>query len=118
MSEHSITGCLPTVSPLIADELRYGPIDVVLPWVDGSDPELAARRARYAQGDALVNEEVGGSTRYASVGEIRWCVASLLRFAPFVRKIFILRHFHPYRNRQLLGQKIKYRFLDHHLTAL
>lgn len=66
------------------------PIDVVLPWVDGSDPVLAARRARYASGDALTNEEVGGSSRYASVGEIRWCVASILRFAPFVRKIFIV----------------------------
>jgi len=76
--------------PFLADELRGGPIDVVLPWVDGSDPALAARRARYAQGDALTNEEVGGSSRYASVGEIRWCVASLLRFAPFVRKIFIV----------------------------
>ena len=76
--------------PLIADELRDGPVDVVLPWVDGSDPALAARRARYAQGDALTNEEVGGSSRYASVGEIRWCVTSLLRFAPFVRKIFIV----------------------------
>jgi len=76
--------------PLIADELRDGPVDVVLPWVDGSDPALAARRAQYATGDALSNEEVGGSTRYASVGEIRWCVASLLRYAPFVRKVFIV----------------------------
>jgi len=76
--------------PLIADELRYGPIDVVLPWVDGSDPVLAARRAKYAPGNALANEEVGGTTRYASVGEIRWAVASTLRFSPFVRKVFIV----------------------------
>lgn len=66
------------------------PIDIVLPWVDGSDSVLAARRARYAQDDALTNEEKGGASRYASVGEIRYCIASLLRFAPFVRKIFIV----------------------------
>lgn len=65
-------------------------IDAVLPWVDGSDPALAAKRARYASGDALTNQEVGGSTRFASVGEIRYCVASLLQFAPFLRKIFIV----------------------------
>ena len=65
-------------------------IDAVLPWVDGSDPVLAAKRARYASGDALTNQEVGGSTRFASVGEIRYCVASLLQFAPFLRKIFIV----------------------------
>ena len=66
------------------------PIDAVLPWVDGSDPVLAARRRQYAGGGELSNEEVGGSSRYASVGEIRWCVASLLRYAPFIRKVFIV----------------------------
>ena len=76
--------------PLIADELRYGPVDYVIPWVDGNDPVLSARRAKYASGDALTNEEVGGATRYASVGEIRWGVASILRYAPFVRKVFVV----------------------------
>ena len=66
------------------------PIDAVLPWVDGSDRELSARRAKYAAGDALSNDEVGGETRYASLGEVKYCVASMLRFAPFVRKIFIV----------------------------
>ena len=65
-------------------------IDAVLPWVDGNDPVLAAKRAPYVSGDVLTNQAVGGSGRYASVGEIRYCVASLLRFAPFIRKIFIV----------------------------
>jgi len=70
--------------------MSEGPIDAILPWVDGSDPVLAARRARYAAPGTLSNEEVGGASRYASIGEIRWCVASMLRFAPFLRKIFIV----------------------------
>ncbi|MBO4447385.1 MAG: hypothetical protein J5764_04600 [Bacteroidales bacterium] len=65
-------------------------IDVVLPWVDGSDSRLAALRAEYAEGNALTNDEVGGETRYASIGEIKYCVASVFRFAPFVRKVFIV----------------------------
>ena len=66
------------------------PIDAVLPWVDGDDPVLAAKRARYAGRGVLTNNEIGGPARYTSLGEIRWTVASMLRFAPFLRKIFIV----------------------------
>jgi len=66
------------------------PVDVVLPWVDGLDPVLAAKRAQYAGKGMLTNNEVGGPGRYVSLGEIRYCIASVLRFAPFVRKIFIV----------------------------
>lgn len=66
------------------------PIDVVLPWVDGNDPVLSARRASYASSGETTNDESGGPTRYQEVGELRYCVASILRFAPWVRKIFIV----------------------------
>jgi hypothetical protein len=66
------------------------PIDAVLPWVDGNDPVLAAKRAPYAGGGVLENNDVGGPARYVSRGEIRWTVASMLRFAPFLRKIYIV----------------------------
>ena len=66
------------------------PIDAVLPWVDGGDPVLAARRAQYSGAGELANDELGGPARYVSSGEIRWTVASMLRYAPFLRKIFIV----------------------------
>ena len=66
------------------------PIDVVVPWVDGNDPVLRAKRAPYAGEGTLANNEVGGPVRYISSGEIRWAVASIFRFAPFVRKVFIV----------------------------
>lgn len=66
------------------------PIDVVLPWVDGDDPVLSARRASYAGGGETSNDESGGPTRYQQIGELRYCIASILRFAPWVRKIFIV----------------------------
>ena len=66
------------------------PIDAVLPWVDGGDPALARKRAQYAGDGMLENNEVGGPARYVSLGEIRWTVASMLRHAPFLRKIFIV----------------------------
>ena len=65
------------------------PIDVVITWVDGDDSEHKAKRRRYSNADELVNDDVGGDIRFTSIGEINYCVASILRFAPFVRKIEI-----------------------------
>ena len=66
------------------------PIDAVIAWVDGNDPVHKKKRHEYAGVKELSNDEVGGDIRFTSVGEIRFCVASLLRFAQFIRKIFIV----------------------------
>ncbi len=66
-------------------------IDIVIPWVDGDDPALAARRRQYLTGK---NEEslpdVAAATRFSDLGEIFWCIDSINIFAPFIRKIFIV----------------------------
>ena len=59
------------------------PIDAVIAWVDGEDPAHKSKRKQYGNWAELDNDEVGGDIRFTSVGEIRFCVASLLRFAPF-----------------------------------
>lgn len=69
---------------------RIIPIDAVITWVDGDDISHREKRRRYASADELVNDDVAGEIRFKSVGEIRYCVASILRFAPFIRKIFIV----------------------------
>lgn len=69
-----------------AEEL---PIDVVIPWVDGSDPQLAEKRGRYLPQSGPKNPGAH-PTRFASINEIRYCVLSILKFAPFVRNIFIV----------------------------
>jgi hypothetical protein len=66
------------------------PIDAVIAWVDGEDPVHKAKRKKYGNWADLDNDEVGGDIRFTSVGEIRFCIASLLRFAPFLRKIFVV----------------------------
>ena len=66
-------------------------IDVVITWVGSNDPVLDAKRAQYMQGDAsLQAEDIAGVTRYAERGEIHWCVRSINRFMPWVRRIFIV----------------------------
>ena len=65
-------------------------IDAVITWVNGNDPNHRAKRLKYGDKDALTSEDKGGSTRFDSLGEIFWCVASINRFAPFIHKIFIV----------------------------
>lgn len=65
-------------------------IDIVIPWVDGNDPAHVEKLKKWGKGGVLSLSDVGGQTRYASIGEIFVCVASINRFAPFVRKIFIV----------------------------
>ena len=66
------------------------PIDAVIAWVDGNDPAHKAKRHRYSKPEEISNDDIGGDIRFTSIGEIKYSVASLLRFAPYIRKIFII----------------------------
>jgi hypothetical protein len=65
-------------------------IDVVIAWVDGNDPKLKEKRENYLNGHEPTNSSSLKATRFASVKEINYCVLSILKFAPFVRNIFIV----------------------------
>lgn len=66
------------------------PVDVVISWVDGNDPAHKQKIQPYLDPLARKSEDIAGPTRYGSVGEIFFCIASIYRFAPFVRKVFII----------------------------
>lgn len=73
------------------DKAERTPVDAVIMWVDGDDPLLAEKRNSYIKKDNLRPGHTGTiSTRFASSNEIRYCVLSILRFASFVRNIFIV----------------------------
>ena len=66
-------------------------IDVVITWVDGNDPVLAAKRDSYLPNKAAAKaDEIAGATRYIQRGEIHWCIASINKFMPWVRRIYII----------------------------
>lgn len=66
-------------------------IDIVIPWVDGNDPDHRTRRYAAMGGEtALMADDTGGDTRFANMGELRWTLASINRFMPWVRKIYIV----------------------------
>jgi len=60
-------------------------VDAVYTWVDGGDPGFQAMRRRYA--DSAAADQ---ANRYRSNGELRFSLRSLLRHAPWVRRVHIL----------------------------
>lgn len=67
-----------------------GSVDIVIAWVDGNDPAHKRKIAPFLPIGKPRSDDSNGETRYRSEGEIFYCVASVLRFAPFVRKIFVV----------------------------
>ncbi len=66
-------------------------IDIVIAWVDGNDPKLRRKREAFLTSNKEdQREDVAGATRFASLGEIEFCILSILKYANFVRKIFIV----------------------------
>ncbi len=68
-------------------------MDAVITWVDGNDPQhkrkrLAALYANTNEVDPTSNAAV--ETRFDDSGEIYFAIASILKFAPFIRRIFIV----------------------------
>lgn len=65
-------------------------IDLVYTWVDGNDERLNSIRAGYERGGNSALGETSGGTRFSNLGELGWSIASVNRFMPWVRKIFII----------------------------
>ncbi len=65
-------------------------IDAVVAWVDGNDPKHKEKIQPYLSLQVARSDDIAGPTRYRSEGEIFYCVSSIIRFAPFIRKIFIV----------------------------
>lgn len=67
------------------------PIDAVITWVDGNDPVLAQKRNQYIAGNREMENHPGAlSTRFISNNEIKFCILSIFKFAPFIRNVFIV----------------------------
>ena len=66
-------------------------VDVVITWINGSDPALIARMQPYLTDDNAKRNDIAGPDRLIENGEIKYCVASIYKFAySFVRKIYIV----------------------------
>jgi hypothetical protein len=63
-------------------------IDIVIAWVDGNDLELKKKRHKYLTGDDAF--DAVSDTRFASNNEIYYNIASILKYVPFCRHIYVV----------------------------
>jgi len=64
-------------------------IDAVILWVDGDDEKHRAKMLPYLENKAIVNSKKF-RTRYDHVNEIKYTIDSILKYAPFIRSVFII----------------------------
>jgi hypothetical protein len=69
-------------------------VDAVITWVDGNDPAHEAKRANAlnSSNDKISNKLSTGhlKTRFLDNGELYYCVASLRKYAPWIRNIYVV----------------------------
>lgn len=64
-------------------------IDIVIAWVDGTDPVLKQKRAAYKPSGAVASDAIT-ATRFASDDEIYYNIASIIKYVPFCRHIYVV----------------------------
>lgn len=72
------------------DRVRF-PIDAVYTWVDGADPDWLSRKATALRRLAApVHAIAANDSRYVSRDELRYSMRSLVSFAPWLRRIYLV----------------------------
>ena len=67
------------------------PIDAVVMWVDGEDPQwLERQRARRAELGFAVEEEAIAAARFRQFDELRYALRSIERYGPWIRNIYLV----------------------------
>ena len=71
------------------DKISEDPIDAVITWVDGNDKQWQEKINKYSKVKINFSEK-DQLVRFNSIGEIDVAVKSIIKFAPFIRTIFIV----------------------------
>lgn len=69
---------------------RPMPIDAVVTWVDGGDSTHQEKLNSFLKHQGIERPESAASTRFNQVGELDYCISSILQFAPWIRTIHIV----------------------------
>ena len=71
------------------EHINHIEIDAVILWVDGNDKRHQAKMLPYLETNKSIKSKKF-KTRFAQVDEIEYTVNSLLKYAPYLRNIFII----------------------------
>ncbi|WP_066933464.1 stealth family protein [Microtetraspora fusca] len=77
----------PEFTRRLIDDIDF-PIDAVYTWVDGSDPAWRARRDLALTGG--LSEQATTDARFTSRDELRYSLRSLLTYAPWVNRVWVV----------------------------
>lgn len=66
------------------------PIDVVIPWVDGSDPQWRARKNALREKLDLPQDSGSSDVRYRDWNLLPYLFRGIEEYAPWVRKVFLI----------------------------
>lgn len=66
------------------------PIDVVIPWVDGSDPQWRARKNALREKLDLPQDSNSSDVRYRDWNLLPYLFRGIEEYAPWVRKVFLI----------------------------
>lgn len=66
------------------------PVDAVYTWVDGEDPDWAAKKATYSPVQAEENDLAAGAQRFRNRDELRYSLRALRANAPWIRHIYVV----------------------------
>ena len=67
-------------------------IDAVITWVDGSDKNFLTLKKEYhkLETNEYYSQEEFGEHRYMDSGEIEYAIKSILKYAPYIKNIYIV----------------------------
>ncbi|MBB5127828.1 stealth family protein [Streptomyces griseoloalbus] len=89
IGDRELPSFVPLTLPTVNDVTF--PVDVVYTWVDGDEPEMRAKRARYQErGIAEILDKETNASRYTSHDELKYSLRSLAMYADFVRHVYIV----------------------------
>lgn len=89
VGERELPSFVPLTLPTVNDVTF--PVDIVYTWVDGEEPQMRAKRARYQEhGIAEILDKETNASRYTSHDELKYSLRSLAMYADFVRHIYLV----------------------------
>ena len=69
-------------------------IDLVYLWVDGNDPVWLTKKNEFLPADRQVDPQVAGECRYVENDELRYSLRSVEKYAPWIRRVYIVTDDH------------------------
>ena len=66
------------------------PIDFVVTWVDGSDPDWRAKKSKYDSAFTTSENNMNSDKAYRELGTFKYWFRGVEKFAPWVNKVYLV----------------------------